>query len=76
MLSIDFLECALENNQNCIIITHHVPSNSLINVKYKTPNMVPYNQWFYSNLDDLIESNKNKIKCWIYGHTHTPQPII
>jgi len=27
---------------------------------------------FCSDLDELIESNKDNIKCWIYGHTHLP----
>jgi len=27
--------------------------------------MLPYNQWFYCDLDNLI-------KYWFYGHTHTP----
>ena len=76
MLSVDFLEDALKNNENCVVITHHVPSNSLIDIKYKTQNMFPYNQWFYCNMDELIETNGNKIKCWIYGHTHTPSNVI
>jgi hypothetical protein len=38
--------------------------------------MQPYNQWFYCNMDDFIETNGNKIKCWIYGHTHTPSNVI
>jgi predicted phosphohydrolase len=71
MLSVDFLEDVLENNDNCIIITHHVPSNSLIDIKYKTQKMIPYNQWFYCDMDELIEKERSKIKCWIYGHTHT-----
>ena len=76
MLSVDFLEDALQNNENCIVITHHLPSNSLIDIKYKTHKMLPYNQWFYCNMDELIETKGNKIKCWIYGHTHTPSNII
>jgi len=76
MLSVNFLEDALQNNENVIVITHHVPSYSLIDIKYKTTQMNPYNQWFYCNMDELIEKNKNKIKCWIYGHTHTPSNII
>jgi len=27
-------------------------------------------------MDDLIETNGNKIKYWIYGHTHTPSNIF
>ncbi len=76
MISVDFLQDALENNDKCIIITHHVPSESLIDKKYKTKNMLPYNQWFYCDNDNLIETNKDKIKCWIYGHTHTPSNKI
>ena len=68
---IEFLEKTLNNNNNCIVITHHLPSKKLINEKYNTPNMIQYNQWFYSDLDNLIEMKKDKIKCWIYGHTHT-----
>ena len=69
-INTDFLENTLKNNNNCIIITHHIPSLSLIHNKYKTITMMPYNQWFYCNLDEFIETNKDKIKCWIYGHTH------
>lgn len=76
MLSVDFLEDALENNENCIVITHHVPSNDLIDVKYKIGMMKPYTQWFYCNMDNLIERLGYNIKCWIYGHTHTPSNVI
>ena len=72
--SVDFLMNTLHNNEieNCVVITHHVPSYSLIDVKYKTPEMVEYNQWFYCDMLKLIETYQNKIQCWIYGHTHTP----
>jgi predicted phosphohydrolase len=65
--------CFLNNN---IIITHHIPSDLLIHPKYLTPNMQPYNQWFYSNMEHFINENGNKIKCWLYGHTHTPSNCI
>lgn len=61
MLSIDFLEDALQNNENCIVITHHMPSSSLIDVKYKSQQMRPYNQWFCCDMDELIKTNGNKI---------------
>jgi hypothetical protein len=76
MHCITFLEDTLKKNENCIVVTHHIPSYSLIDIKYKTPEMLPYNQWFYCNMDKLIETNGNKIKCWIYGHTHTPYDVI
>ena len=74
--SVEFLENAIQSNENCIVITHHVPSNSLIDIKYKIPKMLPYNQWFYCNMDNIIETNNTNIKCWIYGHTHTSSETI
>ena len=71
-INVEWLTRTLETNNNCVVITHHVPSESLIDKKYKTPQMNPYNQWFCCDLDNLIVSNKDKIKCWIYGHTHLP----
>ena len=77
-ISVDFLEKAVRINKNCIVITHHIPSDSLIDKKYKTPHTQPYNQWFYTNMDKFIKTKKIKkrIKCWIYGHTHTPSDVI
>ena len=72
MLSVDFLDTCLENEKNCVVITHHIPSNKFIDKKYLTSKMIPYNQWFYCDLDDLIKKHEKKIKCWFYGHTHTP----
>jgi predicted phosphohydrolase len=76
ILCVEFLEYTLQNNDNCIVITHHVPSSSLIDIKYKSSDMLPYNQWFYCNLDELIKTKGNKIRCWFYGHTHTPSNVI
>lgn len=75
MLSVDFLENALQHNQYCVVITHHVPSDTLIDVKYKTKELQPYNQWFCCDIDEIIETHKEKIKCWIYGHTHSASNI-
>ena len=75
-MCIDFLEHTMENNDNCIVITHHIPSSNLIDIKYKTPKMMPYNQWFYCDMEDTIKEHNKKIKCWIYGHTHTPSSEI
>ena len=76
---VSFLEDTLENmkeKKSCIVISHHMPSESLIDPKYKTERMAHYNQWFYCNMDNLIESNQEKIQCWFYGHTHTPLTSI
>ena len=74
-MSVDFLEDALKH-ENTVVITHHMPSSSLLDVKYLTPIMRPYNQWFYCDLDELIVSNKENIKAWFYGHTHTPSATM
>lgn len=75
-MCVDFLEDAIEHNNNCVVITHHMPSQSLIDVKYKVPSMIKYNQWFYCDMDKLMEEKHDKISCWIYGHTHTPLQTI
>ena len=69
---VSFLNKTIQEHQNCIVITHHVPLKNLIHKKYMTFKMLPYNQWFYSDLDTIIKENKDNIKCWFYGHTHTP----
>jgi predicted MPP superfamily phosphohydrolase len=69
----NFLEHALKASTSAttIVITHHMPSYDLIQPQYRSGSMEPYNAWFATNLNDLIETNKHHIKCWIYGHTHT-----
>ena len=76
--SIRFLEDALQSNahEKCIVITHHMPSERLLDKKYTTKEMMPYNQWFCCNMDELITTYKASIQCWIYGHTHTPSTHI
>ena len=73
-----FLEQALQISPTKpnVIITHHMPSYDLIGPQYRSPSMEPYNQWFATDLNQLIESNKYRIKCWFYGHTHTPSEQI
>ena len=75
--AVEFLEQTLKlnSNSNCVVITHHMPLTYLIDKQYLTPQMKPYNQWFASDLENLILSNKSNIKAWIYGHTHTPLSI-
>jgi predicted phosphohydrolase len=75
-ISVEFLEDVLQNQDNCVVITHHMPSDSLIHEKYTTKAMKPYNQWFACNMEELVKINKHKIKCWIYGHTHTPSYVM
>ena len=56
-----------ESSIPCVVVTHHMPSYSLIDPMYVDDN---YNMWFASHLDTIVEKYKDKIKLWIYGHTH------
>ena len=69
--AVEFLTKAVEENEKCIITTHHLPSKRFIAPKYLTRQYLPYNQWFYCDMDDFINKYQNKIECWFYGHTHT-----
>jgi predicted MPP superfamily phosphohydrolase len=57
----------------CIVITHHMPSYQLIDMKYYDEN---YNMWFASHLDNMMKEYQNKILGWFYGHTHTVNNTI
>lgn len=48
-----------------VVITHHLPSFSLIDPKYRGSASTAY----ASGLHDLIEMKKPKV--WMYGHTHS-----
>jgi predicted MPP superfamily phosphohydrolase len=78
--SLEFLDSVIDQHKQhkypLIIITHHMPSKSLIDSKYKTEKLTSYNQWFYSDMDKFILDNKDIIKCWFYGHTHMPSNTI
>ena len=67
---VDFLQQVILSNERCIVMTHHMPSEQLIDAKYKNSVLRPYNQWFYCDVERLFV--KDKVKAWVYGHTHTP----
>jgi hypothetical protein len=52
-------------NKPLIIMTHHLPSHSLLLPSYEKSNLV---QLYSSQLWDTI--NSTNISRWIYGHTH------
>lgn len=60
----------LNSNGNYIIITHHAPSFKSCHSSYKKDYYM--NGGYYSNLEDLIIENTDKIKLWVHGHTHIP----
>lgn len=63
--NLEFIKDKLNNNTNCIIISHHTPSYNCIPKKYHGDSV---NCCFASNLDYLFD-NPNLLG-WIYGHTH------
>jgi predicted phosphodiesterase len=64
--SVEFIKSILEKNLNkkIIVVTHYMPSKSLIDKKYR----IYDNSAFASNCEHLFKKN---IHYWIYGHTHT-----
>jgi len=65
-----FITETKKSNKPIVVISHHIPSFSLIDKKYRTEESSTnsiYNT-FASNLDHLI---KSPIDYWVYGHTHT-----
>lgn len=54
-----------------VVITHHLPSFSLIDKEYEKYKAL--NTAFASELDHII---KDPIGHWIYGHTHKPNDSI
>ncbi len=54
-----------------VVITHHMPSFSLIDKKYQGYDSI--NTGFAGHLDEII---KNPVKYWIYAHTHSPNDTI
>lgn len=48
-----------------IVITHHMPSNKCIDIKYINS---PINCFFATDVEDIILNNRPSI--WISGHTH------
>lgn len=64
---IKWLESEITNTDDkIIIITHHLPTFSLIDKKYSKYHNI--NCAFASDLTKLFD---NKIKFWVCGHTHT-----
>jgi len=60
-----FIMNSLSENEKCVVITHNMPSYSLISDKYKGS---PLNGFFANSWDTIIE--KYNPDLWIFGHTH------
>jgi predicted phosphohydrolase len=58
-------EVSENTNENCIVVTHHVPTYQHYPQEYLNSNI---NEAFAVDLDDFILNSK--IDTWIYGHHH------
>lgn len=56
----------INKNEKILILTHHIPSYSLIDSKYEKYD----NSAYASDLDYIMEKYPN-IVGWLFGHTHT-----
>ena len=66
----NWLKNELNNTGNfkTVVITHHMPSKSLINRVYKNN---PLNVFYANELDDLVKH----ADFWLCGHTHIPNTV-
>jgi len=61
-------QCEL-TNERCLVLTHYLPSYSLIHEKYQGHFL---NACFASDCEDLI---RPPVVAWICGHTHTGMKV-
>ena len=55
------------DGKRAVVLTHHLPSYSMVLDMYKTDKYKLYNSHFYSNLDHLI---RYPVAAWCSGHSH------
>lgn len=68
-----FIQENLLTDLPTIIMTHHLPSYSLIHNQYKTPNYIMLNEWYASStIEEDLDFTGSNVVAWIYGHTHIP----
>jgi predicted phosphodiesterase len=58
-------EIERSNEHQLVVVTHHIPSASLVHPKYRMFDSSD----FACECDHLF---KSPVRAWIYGHTHTP----
>eukprot|EP00873_Tetraselmis_striata_P033856 jgi/Tetstr1/454120/TSEL_041039.t1 len=61
-----FLRWAVTCQSPVVVVTHHLPSFSLVADEYRRP-FAKHDMWA-SDCDDVVR----RAAGWIYGHTHTP----
>jgi predicted phosphodiesterase len=62
------IDCWKSKAADIVVITHHLPSFSLINPRFADS---PLNVCFASECSELLKDPA--VKAWIYGHTHDAQ---
>ena len=76
---LDWLTKTLEKLKNrnvgnkIIVISHHLPSHTLVHSKYLTDNYIKTQSAYSTNLDYLIGKYNDNIKFWFCGHSHMSQ---
>jgi predicted phosphodiesterase len=61
---------SLPEDMNLIVMSHHMPSMSLINPKYR--GLSGNNDINHAFASDITIAKDSKINAWVYGHTHSP----
>lgn len=65
-------ENKLSTKYPVVVVTHHLPSFSLIHPIYKGSSL---NSAFANHLNSLIKNSNEQIKLWVCGHTHAPMKV-
>jgi hypothetical protein len=68
MKKLEYLESL---GRKAIVLTHHLPTQLLINEEYSSD---PRNYLFYTELSGHLESKA--LKAWICGHSHSSKRIL
>lgn len=67
-ICVSFLESELEKAKNPVMIfTHHVPTHLCSTREH---NESPLSEAFSNDLDDMILKYTDKIRYWVFGHSH------
>lgn len=64
--------CVPTISKDCVVVTHHMPFNKSINVKFEDD---PYNHFFMTDCSRFIDMS-NAPRAWIHGHGHDPVDYV
>lgn len=67
-----YIQDNIKTDKPTFIISHHLPSMSLIQEQYRTSENTTLIEWFASPTIESLDLTDTNIKGWIYGHTHSP----